>query len=60
MEKVVKRDGRIVDFNSEKITNAIAKAGQVTKEFDVNTAKTLTDRVIEVTQNLLKKKKENL
>ena len=60
MEKVVKRDGSVVDFNSEKITNAIAKAGQVTKEFDLNTAKTLTDRVIEVTQNLLKKKKDNL
>jgi ribonucleoside-triphosphate reductase len=60
MEKVVKRDGRIVDFNSDKITNAIAKAGHVTKEFDLNTAKTLTDRVIEVTQNLLKKKKDNL
>jgi len=60
MQKVIKRDGRIVDFNSDKITNAIAKAGQVTKEFDVNTAKTLTDKVIEITQNLLQKKRENL
>jgi len=60
MQKVIKRDGRIVDFNSDKITNAIAKAGQVTKEFDVNTAKTLTDKVIEITQNLIKKKRENL
>jgi len=60
MQKVVKRDGRIVDFNSDKITNAIAKAGQMTKEFDVNTAKSLTDKVIEVTRNLISKKRENL
>ncbi len=39
MEKVVKRDGKIVEFNSEKITNAIEKAAQVTKEFDKSTAK---------------------
>ena len=30
--KVVKRDGRIVDFNSQKIVAAILKAMQVTKE----------------------------
>lgn len=60
MEKVVKRDGKIVEFNSEKITNAIAKAAQVTKEFDTNTAKSLTEKVVELTQDLIRKKKENL
>lgn len=60
MEKVVKRDGKIVEFNSEKITNAIEKAAQVTKEFDKGTAKNLTAKVIELTQDLVNKKRENL
>lgn len=60
MEKVVKRDGKIVEFNSEKITNAIEKAARVTKEFDQSTAKSLTEKVVELTQNLVNKKGENL
>lgn len=60
MDKVVKRDGKIVEFNSEKITKAIEKAAQVTKEFDANTAKTLTEKVVELTQELVERKSENL
>lgn len=60
MEKIVKRDGRIVEFNSEKITNAIEKAAKVTKEFDSGIAKSLTEKVIQVTQELVKKKADNL
>lgn len=60
MEKVVKRDGKIVEFNSEKITNAIEKAAKVTKEFDSSVAKNLTEKVIELTQELVAKKRENL
>lgn len=60
MDKVVKRDGKIVEFNSEKITNAIEKAAKVTKEFDRNTAQSLTDKVIELTKELVEKKSENL
>lgn len=60
MDKVVKRDGKIVEFNSERITNAIEKAANVTKEFDKNTAKNLTEKVIELTQKLVEKKSENL
>lgn len=60
MEKVVKRDGKIVEFNSEKITNAIEKAAKVTKEFDTSTAKNLTEKVIELTQDLVERKRENL
>ncbi len=60
MEKVVKRDGKIVEFNSEKITNAIEKAANVTKEFDKTTAKNLTEKVVELTQHLVEKKSENL
>lgn len=60
MEKVVKRDGKIVEFNSEKITNAIEKAANVTKEFDKNIAKNLTEKVVELTQELVERKRENL
>lgn len=60
MEKVVKRDGKIVEFNSEKITNAIEKAANVTKEFDRSTAKNLTEKVVELTQELVERKRENL
>lgn len=60
MEKVVKRDGKIVDFNSEKITNAITKAALVTKEFDTKTAMSLTEKVVELTRHLISKKGENL
>lgn len=60
MEKVVKRDGKIVEFNSEKITDAIAKAAQVTKEFDKNTAQNLTEKVVELTKQLVERKRENL
>lgn len=59
MEKVVKRDGKLVEFNSEKITNAIEKAASVTKEFDRSTAKNLTQKVVELTQQLVEKKSEN-
>lgn len=60
MEKIVKRDGKIVEFDSAKITKAIEKAAQVTKEFDANTAKSLTEKVIELTRELINKKDENL
>lgn len=60
MEKVVKRDGKIVEFNSQKITNAIEKAANVTKEFDKSTALDLTEKVVEFTQKLVEKKSENL
>lgn len=43
---IKKRDGRIVDFDSLKITSAIAKAGEATREFDEKEAKKLTLRVL--------------
>ena len=51
--KIRKRDGRIVEFNAEKITNAIAKAGKATGEFDRETAKKLTLRVLNLAQQLI-------
>jgi len=38
-EKIRKRDGRIVKFDPERITNAISKAGAATGEFDRDIAK---------------------
>lgn len=60
MEKIIKRDGKIVDFNADKITNAIEKAAEVTKEFDKTTAKTLTEKVIELAQHMICNNQENL
>ena len=45
-EKIKKRDGRIVEFDSSKITAAIAKSGQATGEFDEREARKLTLRVL--------------
>ena len=45
--KVIKRDGRIVDFNPEKITIAIWKALKATGRDDRELAETLGARVVE-------------
>jgi len=50
--KIIKRDGSAQTFEAKKITNAILKAGQATGEFDVDTAKKLTIRVINIIQQL--------
>lgn len=49
--QIIKRDWRIVPFNSEKITSAIAKAGKATGEFGYEIAKKLTVKVIAVAKN---------
>src|SRR3990172_6760583 len=51
-EKIKKRDGRLVKFNAEKITNAIYKAGMATEEFDLMQAKKLTIRVLNLAEKL--------
>jgi len=51
--KIRKRDGRIVEFDAEKITNAIAKAGKATGEFDREIAKKLTLKVLNLAQQLI-------
>ncbi len=50
--KIRKRDGRLLKFNAEKITNAIAKAGSATGEFNNSIAKTLTIRVLNLAEKL--------
>ena len=46
IEKIKKRNGSVVEFNSSKITAAIAKAGQAAGEFDDRDARKLTLRVL--------------
>ena len=50
--KIKKRDGRLVKFNAEKITNAVAKAGVATGEFDVAAARKLTIKVLNLAEKL--------
>ena len=49
---IVKRDGEKVSFNARKITDAIAKAGKVTGEFQEDTAKMLTIKVLSLAGQL--------
>ena len=60
MEKIIKRDGKIVEFNSEKIMSAIQKAAKTTNEFDIQIAKKLTRQVLEITKKLVEEKKDQL
>jgi ribonucleoside-triphosphate reductase len=52
IEEIKKRDGRIVEFDSSKITEAIAKAGKATGEFTGRDAKKLTLRVLTLAHEL--------
>lgn len=58
MEKIIKRDGQVVEFNSDKITNAIVRAGLATKEFDKTTAKSLTEKVISLVSSLIAERQD--
>lgn len=52
--KIKKRSGQIVDFDASKICSAIARAGKETEEFSESVAKTLTLRVLQLTQQIIK------
>lgn len=52
LTKIVKRDGRVVDFEPEKITLAITKAGAATQEFSPDMAQKLTMRVLNLAHQL--------
>ncbi|MCM8833462.1 MAG: ATP cone domain-containing protein, partial [Candidatus Omnitrophica bacterium] len=55
-KEIIKRDGRIVDFDSSKITNAIFKAGHATGEFGMDIAKKLTIKVLDLATEIIKNK----
>ncbi len=52
-DKIKKRNGEIVKFESQKITNAIHKAGQATGDFNSETAKKLTVRVLDLAIDMI-------
>jgi len=60
MNKIVKRDGAIVTFDSSKIETAILKAAKVTKEFDEKEAAKITNKVVLMAQEIANKKESNL
>ncbi|MGE4284235.1 MAG: anaerobic ribonucleoside triphosphate reductase [Clostridia bacterium] len=54
IEKIQKRDGRIVDFHADKITNAIFKAARVAGGNNYDVAQILTNKVMEYIEKDLK------
>jgi anaerobic ribonucleoside-triphosphate reductase len=51
-DNIKKRDGRIVEFDSSKITSAVAKAGKATGEFDEREARKLTLQILTMAHQL--------
>ncbi|MBW2034927.1 MAG: ribonucleoside triphosphate reductase [Deltaproteobacteria bacterium] len=51
-ENIKKRDGRVVEFDSPKITSAILKAGKATGEFEERESKKLTLRALTLAHDL--------
>jgi len=51
--EIEKRDGTIVAFEAEKITNAIVKAGKATGELDEKAAKRLTIKVLNLASQVI-------
>jgi anaerobic ribonucleoside-triphosphate reductase len=50
--QIIKRNGRTEEFDPQKITNAMTKAGQVSGEFGPETAQKMTVRVINIAQQI--------
>lgn len=44
--KITKRDGRVVDFNPDKITTAVFKAAQAVGEADMTRARAVTEKAV--------------
>ena len=51
-EQITKRDGRVAQFDSSKITNALIKSGEVSGEFNGRDAKKLTLKVLTLARDL--------
>lgn len=48
LKKIIKRDGRVVDFDQERITSAIFKAAQAVGGADRDLAQRLSDQVVSI------------
>ncbi|WP_293448039.1 ATP cone domain-containing protein, partial [Persephonella sp.] len=55
IQKIIKRDRKVVDFNPEKITNAIWKAMLAVGEKDRKIAEELSRKVVKRLEKTLKK-----
>ena len=55
IDKIRKRDGRVVDFEQEKIEEAIHKAVVATKQGDGEVSKKVSDKVISLLNRRFKK-----
>ncbi len=51
-EQIKKRNGKVAEFDSSKITYAIKKAGEATGEFDEREAKKMTIKVVTLARDL--------
>ena len=51
-EQIKKRDGRVAEFDSSKITHAIQKAGEASGEFNGREAKKMTMKVVTLARDL--------
>ncbi|MFA7253168.1 MAG: ribonucleoside triphosphate reductase [Patescibacteria group bacterium] len=54
--KIRKRNGKLVDFDAEKIATVIAKAGKAAGEFDEAVAKKLADKVLREAPEKIRRK----
>lgn len=59
-KKIVKRDGKIVNFNPDKIAEAIAKAGISTEEFKADRAKALAEKAVKRAEETIKTRTPNV
>ncbi len=59
-KKIIKRDGKIVSFNPDKITEAITKAGIATGEFKQDRAKQLSEKVLKVASEKIAERMPNV
>lgn len=55
-KKIEKRDGKIANFNPDKITEAIEKAGLATGEFKADRAKALSEKALKKAEETIKKR----
>ncbi|MCG8643835.1 MAG: ribonucleoside triphosphate reductase [Desulfobacterales bacterium] len=51
-DQIKKRDGRVLEFDPSKITNAIEKAGEATGEFNGREAKKMTMKVVTLARDM--------
>lgn len=55
-KKIRKRNGKLVDFDVEKIALAIGKAGKATAEFDEVEAEKLAEKVVKIADESIRRK----